>query len=622
MRALDLSSIGWEYIEIRGDDPRSLHGEKLCALQQDGSESRIEPNKDVLNALGFNGYSKQGLVYFVRVSANRIENGEIKQLFGIPSLKGFFKDGQNRIEPVQSKMITFSTAETVRPEDLMSSKDQKRGKKVTEMTPEEFKEAAMERRIPLSQIRKLHEVFNQDATLSETAMLSAIQQVRHAFNKDEAKEAIVICTFNGEKFNPPVQIIRDDAFKSPTFYDIQDNYKVAELTVNSLGKADIQSASQAAHKEVRDALLAQAGLVKVHAVTSSVYNQTRAAPNRNTTTETPTANKPEKESQVASSEEAPMHQPKPTAPVISEKNFDCELEDWLPSDFIEEKSTPTSTAEQESLAPSNDQPKTPEQFLTISDFLRTKSILSQVPKDILKTQAEWLAEYNQINPLVKEDTFLMSTRVFFREMIEAYWARIDQKKPWFDANQLHEPISISSPSIKESIGMEKPVNTLEGHAKPDHSPQASPKKGTPPLPRRGPAPPLAKKGSMLAAVRTTTPRIENEDQEEPTLQRSAGEQHQIKTSNPTTVSPITEPNPQPSNPKKGRFLNALRVTKQPDISLQSSDEEDTSHGAGQNIGKAIEMARESIEKDSANKPKSFIPGIPTRPQSAASLLKM
>lgn len=614
MRALDLSSIGWEYIEIRGDDPRSLHGEKICALRQSDSEGYVEPNKDVLKALGFNGYSKQGLVYFVRVSANRIENGEIKQLFGIPSLKGFFKDGQNRIEPVQSKIITFSTAETVRPEDLMSSKDQKRGKRVIDMSPEEFKEAAMERRIPLSQIRKLHEVFNQDATLSETAMLSAIQQVRHAFNEDEVKEAIVICTFNGEKFNPPVQIIRDDAFKSPTFYDVQENYKVAELTVNSLGKADIQSASQAAHKEVRDALLAQAGMVKAHVATSSVYNQTK-------TTSVQKVPSAEKANQATPSEEVQNSQAKTATPLISEKNFDCALEDWLPSDFVGDQADSSAASEQESFVSGKDQAKTAEKFVTISDFLRTKSILSQIPKDILKTQAEWFAEYNQMNPLVKEDTFLMSTRVFFREMIEAYWARIDQKKPWFDPSQLHKPMSTSSAAIKEVSELEKPINAIDGGPSINTLPQAAPKRGMPLLPPRPQGDSLAKKGSMLAAVRSSTPRYDTEEQDGPPPQASAEDDTQTKPSRVAASAPAAEASQQ-STPKKGGLLSALRATKQPDVSLQTNDDEETAQIASQNLGKAVEQARTSIEKEPSTTAKSFVPRVPTRPQNASSFLKM
>lgn len=597
MRALDLSSIGWEYVEIRGDDPRILHGEKLCSIRGKDTEGYISPDEDVLRALGFKGYAKQGLVYFVRVSPSRIENGEIKQLYGLQSLKGFFREGQNRIEPVQSKVISFSTAESLRPEDLMSSKDQKRGKRVIEMSPDEFKEAVMERRIPLSQIRRLHEVFNFEASLSETAMLSAIQQVRHAFNEDEGKEAIVISTFNGERFNPPIQIIRDDSFVSPTFYDIQDNYKVAEITVNSLGKADIQSASEAAHKEVRDALLAQAGIIKAQVTSSSVYKQTKEAQAVKTDA---TVDKP-------SSNQAPIAK-KIEVPLISEQSFECALDDWVPSDFVQEEASESTAGEpQQRVDQAPQHSGTEDKLLTVAEFLKTKSVLSQIPKDILKTQSDWFAEYARGNPLIREETFLMSTRIFFREMIEAYWSKVDQKKPWFDPETPSAPINLSGGVQRTNTTAEVFESKVFSAPPVTAQTQSFEKRGMPQLPKSMGST-LVDSGLRGARLPENIPGVEEEIDN--------------NTRDAASATPTPQNQTTGSAPKKGGFLGALKKTKPQQQDSLDDEQESSPEPVRQSVVQAADEARKQIVAEHLIKPRLGVPSVPRKPLSAATFLKI
>lgn len=456
MEKIDLSKLGWRYTEIRGENPRVFVGEML-ETEQDSDIEPVEIQQQKAKDLGFFGFKSNNETRFARKSDKRMTPLDLMELFNLPKVDDLFVTGPQRFAPVAHKTCTFSTLETTRPEEVMSAFDHKAKKRASELNELEFNALLAERRMPLSQIRRLHGVLNPNGEVSETGILHTIQTIRDTFNSDLEREAVTITCYNGLVFNPPVQIIVDEKFKKESFFDLRSNYLTAEQAVVIAHQRDSTKASARSHEAVAGALYSEAEKVK-SAFGSAHIAKVKASESRPKATEPASQPANQTDQGVDQAHRAHIEAIEPHA------GASLPIDDPLGDAFEFPLSSPvieTREFDTEELSSSIDAELVHDvvkQPGSVAEFLRGKSVLSLIPSEANKVLMSWLSEYKNHNPEIKDETFLMSTRMFMRETIELYWANPESYK----ASQ-HEISRVSSRS-----------GSLAWRADPDHASDGKP----------------------------------------------------------------------------------------------------------------------------------------------------
>lgn len=418
---LDLSSIGWEYCEIRGKKFSDLLAVRL----------RLKPNltrgvkiasadKSALTKLGFVLVGSE--LERTTPSAHgtvALTKREISMVFREFDADTMVVHGERNVFEPKGEFISFSTHQTVSVPQAMLAVDHETGKIAGELQEPEFNKLVQARTISLSNLRSLHLHLDPNGKFGETAVFHVIEKIRESFNAQvDTTDEIALFSVDGKTFNPPLRIVYDDSLVKPSvFSDIQayrKNLKAGSLPREANTKATIHD--EVARGIFQKAIDASDAFVKAH----------------------PKDPTPQTGDELATAQQSPTSQtlsgrsfvvPKPTARSLPsfaakspsqtkaidvdnadrsvKKMFGGDMERKAPAIQETRFSVQQQAGQQRSL--NDGEP------LSITDFLREQSLLKLSFKAVLKKIPELFAQYARGNPHIDEPFFNRATRMFIRE---------------------------------------------------------------------------------------------------------------------------------------------------------------------------------------------------------------
>lgn len=433
---LDLSSIGWEYCEVRGKRFSDLLAVRLRLRPNLTKGVKIaSADKSALTKLGFVLVGSE----LERVTPSShgtvaLTKREISMVFKEFDSETMVVAGErNTFEP-RGEFISYSTHQTVSVPQAMLAIDHQTGIAAGRLEEKAFNELIKARTVELSNLRRLHALLDPDGKFGETAVFHVIQKIRDSLNAQiDATDEIALFSVDGKTFNPPLRIIYDDSASKPSvFADLQayrKNLKVDQETQEVSRPSSIHD--EVARGIFQKAKDASESFSKDHSA-SSIEGPPAdlPAPMKSAAPIRPLSDRPfvvpkspPKALPSFASKHASGMDPIAVAKADEsiKKMYGGEMERRAP----EIQETRFSVQQQASAS----RPVMGGQPLSITDFLKEQSLLKLSFKAVLKKIPELFAQYASENPQVDEPFFNRATRMFIREESLRIMAGIASKQP-------------------------------------------------------------------------------------------------------------------------------------------------------------------------------------------------